>query len=88
MKGPSNNILILFLQRIRTLFLPNGSMFYGWWIVVIAFFVMYLRSLFWIQSYGAYAVVFSQEFGWSMSLLAASYALIHVESGLLGPFQG
>ena len=88
MKGPSKNIPTPFLHRIRLLFLPNGSMFYGWWIVAIASFVMYLGSLFWIQSYGAYAVVFNREFGWSMTLLAAAYTLTRVESGLLGPVQG
>jgi len=62
--------------------------FYGWWIVAIASFVMYLGSLFWIQSYGAYAVVFNREFGWSMTLLAVAYTLTRVESGLLGPVQG
>ena len=88
MKGPSKNIPTNFSQRIRILFLPNGSLFYGWWIVAVASFVMYLGSLFWIQSYGAYAVVFNREFGWSMTLLAAAYTLTRVESGLLGPVQG
>ena len=88
MKGPSKNIPTPFLHRIRLIFLPNGSVFYGWWIVAIASFVMYLGSLFWIQSYGAYAVVFNREFGWSMTLLAAAYTLTRVESGLLGPVQG
>ena len=88
MKDPSKNIPIPFLHTIILLFLPNGSVFYGWWIVSIAFFVMYLGSLFWIQSYGAYAVVFNREFGWSMTLLSGAYVLTRVESGLLGPFQG
>ena len=88
MKGHQKNRPIPFLHRIRLLFLPNGSVFYGWWIVTIAFFVMYLGSLFWIQSYGAYAVVFNREFGWSMTLLSGAYVLTRVESGLLGPVQG
>ena len=49
---------------------------------------MYLGSLFWIQSYGAYAVVFNREFGWSMTMLSAAYTLTRIESGLLGPVQG
>ena len=88
MKSFPKNIPIHFLNRIRLIFRPNGSVFYGWWIVAIAFFVMYLGSLFWIQSYGAYAVVFNREFGWSMTLLSGAYVLTRVESGLLGPFQG
>ena len=88
MKSFPKNIPIPFLNRIRLIFKPNGSVFYGWLIVAIAFFVMYLGSLFWIQSYGAYAVVFNREFGWSMTLLSGAYVLTRVESGLLGPFQG
>ena len=88
MKSFPKNIPIPFLNRIRLIFQPNGSVFYGWLIVAIAFFVMYLGSLFWIQSYGAYAVVFNREFGWNMTLLSGAYVLTRVESGLLGPFQG
>ena len=88
MKGPSNNIPPPFFQRIRILFLPSGSLFYGWTIVAVASFVLYLGSLFWIQSYGAYAVVFNREFGWSMTMLSAAYTLTRIESGLLGPVQG
>ena len=88
MKSQTKNITTLFSEKIRIIFLPNGSVFYGWWIVAVASFVMYLGSLFWVQSYGAYAVIFNREFGWSMTLLAAAYALTRVESGLLGPLQG
>ena len=88
MKGHAKNIPTPFLHRIRLFFLPNGSVFYGWWIVAIASFVMYLGSLFWIQSYGTYAVVFNREFGWNMTMLATAYTLTRVESGLLGPIQG
>jgi len=88
MKFHSENTPTTFLHRIRLLFLPNGTLFYGWWVVAIAFIVMYLGSLFWIQSYGAYAVVFNREFGWSMTLISGAYVLTRVESGLLGPFQG
>ena len=88
MKSQTKKITKLFSEKIRIIFFPNGSIFYGWWIVAVASFVMYLGSLFWVQSYGAYAVIFSQEFGWSMTLLAAAYTLTHGESGLLGPVQG
>ena len=88
MKGPSINKPPPFFQRIRILFLPNGTLFYGWWIVAVSSFVLYLGSLFWIQSYGAYAVVFNREFGWSMTMLSAAYTLTRIESGLLGPVQG
>ena len=41
-----------------------------------------------MQSYGAYAVLLHQDFGWSKSLLAGAFAMTRVESGLLGPLQG
>tara|TARA_B100000282_G_scaffold187229_1_gene136338 strand:+ start:122 stop:1444 length:1323 start_codon:yes stop_codon:yes gene_type:complete len=88
MSGLSRNAPASFFRRIRILFLPQGSIFYGWWIVAMAAFVMFLGSLFWMQSYGAYAVVFNREFGWSMTLLSGAFALTRVESGLLGPLQG
>jgi len=88
MKKPSKKIPIIILQRFKIIFRPNGPVFYGWWIVAVASFVMYLGSLFWVQSYGAYAVIFNREFGWSMTMLAAAYTLTRIESGLLGPFQG
>ena len=88
MKSLPKNIQTSFLHRIRFFSLPSGSVFYGWWIVAIASFVMYLGSLFWVQSYGAYAVVFNREFGWSMTLLSGAYTLTRIESGLLGPLQG
>ncbi len=88
MHNSSNKIQRNFILRLRGLFHPNGSFFYGWWIVAMAAFVMYLGSLFWMQSYGAYTVVLNREFGWSMTLLSGAYALTRIESGLLGPLQG
>ncbi len=88
MKSQTKKITKLFSEKMRIIFLPNGSIFYGWWIVAVASFVMYLGSLFWVQSYGAYAVIFNREFGWSMTLLASAYTLTRIESGLLGPLQG
>jgi len=81
---------ILSNQRIKLkkLFKPKGTIFYGWWIVIFAASVQFLCSLLWMQSYGAYTVVLQHEFSWSMTLLSGAYALTRVESGLLGPLQG
>ena len=40
------------------------------------------------QSYGAYAVVLREEFGWSKTLLSGASALREMESGITGPVQG
>jgi MFS family permease len=84
----SSDILSTPTSKLRALFKPKGTVYYGWWIVTLAAFVQFLCSLLWMQSYGAYTVVLHQEFGWSMTLLSGAYALTRVESGLLGPLQG
>ena len=83
----SYNLSVL-TNKMRALFKPKGTVYYGWWIVILASFVQFMCSLLWMQSYGAYTVVFHQEFGWSMTLLSGAFALTRLESGLLGPLQG
>ena len=75
-------------SRLDLLFRPGGSLFYGWWIVGIAALVQFQGALLWMQAYGAYTVLFQNEFGWSMTLLSGAFALTRIESGLLGPLQG
>tara|TARA_Y100000780_G_scaffold18456_1_gene15778 strand:- start:98 stop:1396 length:1299 start_codon:yes stop_codon:yes gene_type:complete len=84
----SSDILSIPTRKLRALFKPKGTVYYGWWIVTFAAVVQFLCSLLWMQSYGAYTVVLHQEFGWSMTLLSGAFALTRVESGLLGPLQG
>ena len=84
----SSDILSIPKSKLRALFKPKRTVYYGWWIVTFAAVVQFLCSLLWMQSYGAYTVVLHQEFGWSMTLLSGAFALTRVESGLLGPLQG
>ena len=63
-------------------------MFYGWWIVLGTSGIQLLAGSLWMQSYGAYAVLLQEDFGWSKTLIAGAFALTRVESGVLGPFQG
>ena len=84
----SSDILSIPTSKLRALFKPQGTVYYGWWIVIMAAVVQFFFSLLWMQSYGAYTVVLHQEFGWSMTLLSGAFALTRVESGLLGPLQG
>lgn len=67
---------------------PSGSLFYGWWIVGIAALVQFLGGILWLHAYGAYTVLFHEEFAWSMTLLSGAFGLTRIESGLLGPIQG
>ncbi len=41
-----------------------------------------------MNSYGAYTIKLQEDFGWSMTVLAGAFAMIRLESGLLGPIQG
>ncbi len=73
---------------MNALFRPRGKVFYGWWIVAACSGVQWLAAMTWMHSYGAYAVLMQEEFGWSMSVLSLAFALTRLESGLLGPLQG
>ncbi|MEQ8858116.1 MAG: MFS transporter [Pseudomonadales bacterium] len=75
-------------QRIDGVLRPQGRVFYGWWIVAAAAGVQFLAGLLLMQSYGAYAVLLEDEFGWSKTVLAGAFAMTRVESGILGPLQG
>lgn len=77
-----------FKPRMNALFRPRGKIFYGWWIVAACGGVQWLAAMTWMHSYGAYAVMLQEEFGWSMSVLSLAFALTRLESGLLGPLQG
>ena len=48
----------------------------------------FLMAMLWMQSYGAYVVLFQEEFGWSKSILSTTFAISQVSIGLLAPVQG
>lgn len=53
-----------------------------------AFALQALQSSFLIQSFGAYAAVLRDSFGWSKTALAGAAAIQQVEAAMLGPLQG
>lgn len=71
-----------------TLTVGERKIFYGWLIVVACFTIQWLASVLWMNSYGVYTIKLQQDFGWSMTVLAGAFAMIRLESGLLGPIQG
>ena len=76
------------MTSLRAVFMPQGKVFYGWWIVLASAQAQLLSSIMWMQSYGAYVVLMQEEFGWSRTLFAGAFALARFESGILGPLQG
>ena len=76
------------LHRIDRVLRPAGRVFYGWWMVGSGAGILWLSSLLWMHSYGAYVVLLQAEFGWSKTVLGLAFALTRIESGILGPVQG
>ncbi len=70
------------IRRART------RVFHGWWIVVNGFLIQLLISGLLQRSFGAYIVLFRDQFGWSKTALSGAFSLQQVENGLLGPLQG
>lgn len=64
------------------------TFFYGWLLLAACFLIQWLGSVLWMNSYGVYTIKLQEEFGWSMTVLAGAFAMIRLESGLLGPIQG
>lgn len=60
----------------------------GWWVVGASVAVQVLLSALFLQSFGAYASVWADDFRWSKTMLATAFSLTRLESGLLGPVQG
>ena len=63
-------------------------LFYGWRMAGAAFLLQGMQAAFLIQSFGAYAAVFRDSFGWSKTALAGGAAVQQMESALLGPIVG
>lgn len=75
-------------SRGRPAWFDPSRLFYGWWIVVASAGLQMLNGALLGQAFGAYIVVLRQEFGWSVTSLAAASSLREMESGIVGPFQG
>ena len=65
-----------------------ARLFYGWWIVSAGMIIQILIGGLMFQSFGTYAAVLRDDFGWSKTTLSAAFSMTRVESGMLGPFQG
>ena len=77
-------------SRNRTLGLPftPGDVFYGWWLVGVAAFLLTLMSLTVFQGLGTILVALERQFGWSRTALSGAFSLARVEGAILGPVEG
>ena len=77
-------------SRNRILGLPftSGDVFYGWWLVGVAAFLLTLMSLTVFQGLGTILVALERQFGWSRTALSGAFSLARVEGAILGPVEG
>ncbi len=64
------------------------KIFYGWRMVGAAGVIQFLQACLFMQAFGAYVAVLSEERGWSKTALSGGAALQSVESAILGPVLG
>jgi len=62
--------------------------FYGRVIVAAGYVVQALNGGLLFHAFSAYVLPLQDEFGWNRTLLSSAFALVRMESGLLGPLQG
>ena len=75
-------------NRILGLPLTPGDVFYGWWLVGVAAFLLTLMSLTVFQGLGTILVALERQFGWSRTALSGAFSLARVEGAILGPVEG
>jgi sugar phosphate permease len=64
------------------------KIFYGWRVVGAGLGLQFLYAGLFMQAFGAYVAVLSEERGWSKTTLSGAAALQSVEGALLGPAMG
>jgi len=75
-------------NRILVRLFTTGDMFYGWWLVGVAAFLLTLMSLTVFQGLGTILVALERQFGWSRTALSGAFSLARVEGAILGPVEG
>jgi MFS family permease len=67
---------------------PPRRRFLGWDTVAGGGVLQILQAALYFQSFGVYVVVWSDEFGWSRTVIASGFALVTLLSGVIGPWHG
>ncbi|MDP6514873.1 MAG: MFS transporter [SAR202 cluster bacterium] len=65
-----------------------SGVFYGWWLVGIATFMLMLMSASVFQGIGTFFVALERNFGWNRTTLSGAFALARAEGALFGPVEG
>jgi len=66
----------------------GNRIFFGWWIVISAFFIFMTTSALLFTGFGAYFIFIQKEMMWSKTLISGAFSMSRMESGIVGPIQG
>lgn len=72
----------------QILYKKLSGVFYGWWLVGVATFMLMLMSASVFQGIGTFFVALERHFGWSRTTLSGAFALSRAEGALFGPVEG
>ena len=64
------------------------GVFYGWWLVGMAVFLLTLMAVSVFQGLGTFIVALERRFGWSRTAMSGAFALSRAEGAILGPLEG
>jgi MFS family permease len=73
------------ISRIRE---RSNRVFYGWWIVVVSFFINAFGVGTFFYGFSTFFNPMIAEFGWSRTLMSGVYSLSRLEGGIQGPIVG
>lgn len=76
------------ISHLRPIIKPQGYIFHGWHIASAGASVNFIGAILFFHVFGAYLLLIENEFGWNKVALAGAFALVRIESALLGPIHG
>ncbi|MDE2687578.1 MAG: MFS transporter [Chloroflexota bacterium] len=76
------------MRYLRRSYATLSGLFYGWYLVGIASFMLMLMSATVFQGVGTFFVALERNFGWNRTTLSGAFSLSRAEGALLGPVEG
>lgn len=67
---------------------PKGRIFYGWWIVLATFVIIFFGTGIGFYSFGVFVKPLEEEFGWNRAIISGAVAVWAVVYGFTGPVIG
>lgn len=68
--------------------MAKTKVFYGWWMVLAAFFCLSINSGTGFYSFSLFISSLEADFGWSRASIMTAYTVFMILSGVLSPFAG